>query len=556
MTKYGLTPEEQKVLEPYLLGSYGIAESQECFMQLVQIPECGGFDLNFADRLRKSIAKKNPKEYDAITKEYFDTVRNSNKSQTLCNYVWNVLVATSRGYGFNLSHTLAYSLVALQEMNLAFKFPIIYWNCACLLVNSGSTDALNSDDDIDSDDSAAASTDYKKMAKALGDTISAGIKISLVDINRSDFGFRPDVENNQILFGIKALVNVNDDLVDQIIKNRPYSSIKDFYYRIKPKKQAMLSLIKSGAFDNMMERKLAMAWYIWETCDKKSRLTLQNLPSLIKYNLLPEDSEDRVFARRIYEFNRYLKAKCKNPNTTTWYFLDTRAIAFLQEVGYDYLVQESEFLETKAWDKVYQCEMDVFREWIAADKDAILANLNGLIFKQAWDKDASGTYSSWEMETMCFYWHDHELKNVNYAKYGIDNFFSLPEQPVVDRVWYKAGKEINIYQLTRICGTCIAKNSAKSSVTLLTPTGVVNVKFSKEYFALFDKQISEVQSDGTKKIVEKSWFNRGKMIVVTGMRSGDEFLAKRYNSTPGHTLYLITQINSDGSIELTNERQG
>ena len=57
MDEYGLTKEEQKLLEPYLLGSYGICESQEGFMQLVQIPECGGFDLNFADKLRKAIAK-------------------------------------------------------------------------------------------------------------------------------------------------------------------------------------------------------------------------------------------------------------------------------------------------------------------------------------------------------------------------------------------------------------------------------------------------------------------------------------------------------------------
>ncbi len=57
MDDWGLTKEEQKILEPYLLGSYGICESQECFMQLVQIPECGGFDLNFADHLRKAIAK-------------------------------------------------------------------------------------------------------------------------------------------------------------------------------------------------------------------------------------------------------------------------------------------------------------------------------------------------------------------------------------------------------------------------------------------------------------------------------------------------------------------
>ena len=47
------------------------------------------------------------------------------------------MVATSRGYGFNKSHTLAYSLIALQEMNLAFKYPIIFWNCACLISDSG-----------------------------------------------------------------------------------------------------------------------------------------------------------------------------------------------------------------------------------------------------------------------------------------------------------------------------------------------------------------------------------------------------------------------------------
>lgn len=57
MDSYGLTKEEQKILEPVLKISYGICESQERFMMLVQIPECGGFDLNFADRLRKSVAE-------------------------------------------------------------------------------------------------------------------------------------------------------------------------------------------------------------------------------------------------------------------------------------------------------------------------------------------------------------------------------------------------------------------------------------------------------------------------------------------------------------------
>lgn len=71
-------------------------------MTLVQTPECGGFDLTWADRLRKSIAKKNPEEYNGLEEEYFEEVRRKGLSINLCKYVWNVLVAMSKGYGFKL----------------------------------------------------------------------------------------------------------------------------------------------------------------------------------------------------------------------------------------------------------------------------------------------------------------------------------------------------------------------------------------------------------------------------------------------------------------------
>ena len=100
------------------------------------------------------------------------------------------------------------------------------------------------------------------------------------------------------------MLNVGDDVVASIIANRPYTSPKDFLNKVKVGKQAMISLIKGGAFDEMEERKFVMAWYIWETCDKKKRITLQNMGGLIKYGLLPEDTEERVIARRVYEFNR------------------------------------------------------------------------------------------------------------------------------------------------------------------------------------------------------------------------------------------------------------
>lgn len=553
MDKYGLTKEEQELLKPYLLGSYGICESQEGFMQLVQIPECGGFDLNWADRLRKSIAKKNPKEFDQLAKEYFARVEEQQLSKPLCSYVWNVLVSTSKGYGFNLSHTLAYSLVALQEMNLAFRYPIIYWNCACLITDSGSIEY----DDIDIEDKEDQSTNYDKIAQAIGKMRDAGVEISLVNINESGYTFIPDEKNNKIWFGLKGLVNVGDEVVEQIIQNRPYLSVKDFYYRVKPKKNVMIALIKGGAFDSLMDRTECMIWYIWETCDKKSRLTLQNLPSLIKFGLLPARVEEEIMAYRVYEFNRYLKAMCKTKDG--YYKLDERAINFLSEIDKTSLINSTEngsiyFMSEKSWDKVYQRWMDVFRDWIKSDKDNILMSLNNSIFQEDWCNYAKGSLSTWEMASVCFYYHEHELANVNRGMYGIVDFYSLPEDPVVAKTFSKGGKEIKIFKLSKICGTCIAKNKAKGTVSLLTTTGVVEVKFSKEYFSMFDKRISQVDAKGKKKVIEYSWFNRGSMILVQGMRSGDNFVAKKYASQGGHQLYKIDKLEDDGSLILRTER--
>ena len=539
MDKYGLTKEEQHLLERIIGQSYGIAESQEKIMQLVQLPECGGFNLSWADSLRKAVAKKQPEAYLKLEKEYFDTVAEKHLSKNLCYYVWKVLIAMSRGYSFNLSHTLAYSIVGLQEMNLAFRFPIIFWNCACLIVDSGGIEEGN--------------TDYKKIAVAIGQTVSENIKVALPDINTSNYTFTPDPENNQIFFGLSGILNVGEDVIQEIIRNRPYISIKDFCNRVSANKQAMISLIKSGAFDNLEgNRKMIMAWYIWQTCDKKKRLTLQNLNGLMQKDLIPKEEEYEL-PKRVYEFNRYLKAICKIDQNT--YQADERAIAFLEEIEQENLISSDLTIAAKPWDKVYQTYMDVFRNWIKANHDVILQKLNDLIFKEDWVKYALGSLSSWEMEVLCFYFHEHELQNVNKMKYGLIDFNQLPEIAPIDRTFQKGGKTINLYKIYKICGTCIAKNKDKSSISLLTTSGVVEVKFRKEHFAIFDKQISKRQPDGSKKVIERSWFNRGNLLIIQGIRNGDSFTAKKYASTPGHTLYKITEVKSNGDLGLKDERE-
>ena len=543
MVEAGLDENMIALMHKHCDQYWGCCAIQEQMMMLLM--DVAGFTLGEANNARKIVGKKQMSKIPELREQVyskFDRVQSA-------NYFWENAIAPQLGYAFSLNHSLPYSFVGMQSIYFVVNFNPIYWNTACLIVNSGATD-----------EEAGGQTDYGKIAKAIGDITNAGIKVSLANINKSNFGFAPDVENNQILFGLKGMLNVGDDVVAAIIANRPYASPKDFLMRVKPSKQAMISLIKGGAFDDMEDRKFVMAWYLWETCDKKSRITLQNMGGLIKHGLLPEKTEEQIMARRVYEFNRYLKAITKADSYAykDMYSLDPRAIEFLYEIDCEHLTTTdniSHFIRVKDWDNVYQKYMDIFRKWIASDKETILNALNKEIFMEDWNKYAKGNISSWEMEVLCFYYHEHELAHINNDKYGFVDFYALPEDPVIEKTFQKAGKNINIFHLNRICGTCIAKNKTKSTVTLLTTTGVVNVKFRKEYFAMFDKQISERGADGVKHILEKSWFNRGNMIVVTGIRSGDDFISKKYASTGGHQLYIVDEIRTDGDLVLRHERK-
>ena len=590
MDEYGLTKEEQKLLEPVVKLSYGISESQEKFMQLVQMPECGGFDLTWADKLRKSIAKKNPAAYEELQKEYFETVEKKGLSKNLCNYVWNVLVATSRGYGFNASHTLAYSLIALQEMNLAYKYPIMFWNCACLISDSGGAEsddgeqtqeenvyeeveyssfedfsAEEEDEDDDNDDEdveevgpvkkkkKTKSTNYGRIATAIGKIKSSGVDVAPPDINKSSFTFYPDVESNTIRYGLSGITKVGEDLVKAIIDGRPYTSVADLTSRVKINKAQVINLIKSGAFDSFGDRVQIMRQYINSVSDTKQRITLQNMKMLIDFGLIPDKYD---MQRRVYNFNKYVK-KLK---WETYYALDNIAFNFYEKhFDMDNLIpsemSESGFLiKQTVWDKIYQSHMDKIRPWVKENSAALLEEVNNRLTSDMWNKYCQGSLSKWEMDAVSFYSHEHELAHVNASEYNITDFDKIPETPVVERIIPIKGRQIPIFKLYRIAGTILDKDKNKKTVTLLTTSGVVTVKIFGQVFSHYDKQISEKGADGKKHVIEKSWLARGNKIIVTGIKQSDGFLAKKYNKTPYHLVELITEVTEDGHLYTKSER--
>ena len=590
MRYFGLKPSEMEILEPIIKGSYGICESQEAFMQLVQIPECGGFDLNFADKLRKAIAKKNPKAYDELTKEYFEACKEKGLSMALCNYVWNVLVATSRGYGFNLSHTLAYSLIALQEMNLAYRYPIMFWNCACLISDAGGAESseegeeeeavveeinyedyegienfVDEDDEDEEDDEEeeaskankkkkkTKSTNYGKIASAIGKIKSGGVNVAPPDINKSTYTFSPDIENNTIRYGLSGITKVGEELVKTIMDGRPYTSVDNFLGRIKINKPQMVNLIKSGAFDCFGDRNKIMYDYIASVSDTKKRITLQNMKMLIDFGLIPDEYD---MERRVYNFNKYIK---KFKLDGTYFGLDEVAFAFYsQHFDMDKVEPcedtESGFkIKQTTWDNYYQKHMSIVRPYVQKHAAELLVSVNERLMSETWNKYCTGSLSKWEMDSVSFYSHEHELCGLDMDRYELTDFFDLPEDPIVDRVIPIKGKQVPILKLFRICGTVLDRDKAKKTVTLLTTSGVVTVKIFGGVFAQYDKQISERGADGKKHVIEKSMFSRGNKIIVIGVRDGDAFRAKKYSKTPFHLVEQIVEVNADGTM-LTRSR--
>ena len=462
-------------------------------------------------------------------------------------------------------HALAYSFIGFQTAYIATRWNPIYWDTACLVVNSGSLEEEDNNE-YDEDDQPVKkkeqATDYGKIAKAIGEIIESGIKVSLIDINKSDYGFKPDVDNNQILFGMKALSNIGASVVEQIKAGRPYKSFKDFIARCKLNKTAMINLIKGGAFDNLEldwaneihtdPRILIMIYYLSLTCDPKKKLTLQNFNNLVQNNLIPSSLD---FEKRIFFFNKYLKGhKWKH----FYYIPDKYATDFYEKYcDMDYVnIQENVFwIEQKNWDNDYKLYMNKVRDWLKENQDEILNQLNIKLFKAEWDKYATGTISAWEMSALCFYYHEHELKYIDKQKYGIIDFNILSSSPEVDYFFRRNGKQIPIYKLHRIAGTVIGKNDTRHIVTLLTTSGVVNIKFTRDHYAMYNRQISEIDDSGVKKVKEKGWFTRGTKLLITGYRRDDTFVCKRYKSTSGHSLYKITEVNGR-NISLISIRYG
>lgn len=537
------TDKEKEILFNFMKDYNGVLESQEGAMLAVMIPEFTNYDVPHANKIRKIIAKKKMKEITSARQEYFETGLANGVSEDILKYIWDVQIKRQLGYSFSIPHTVAYSLIALQEMNLNIKFPSIYWATACLTVNSGGAD-----------EESGGTTNYGKLSSAIGRIKRQGIGVELPNINKAKFGFTPDQENNSILYGLKGISDVGDDIINKIISNRPFTSFQDFLEKIEPGKVQTIALLKAGCFDKLESsktRKELLYEYLDILIPPKTKLTMANVNGLINYNVLPKNKSKFVY---LFNFNKYLKLNKKDDT----YIVDERAYNYFSknfDVKYLDTNRNGTYINIKVWDNLYKERMAELKEYINKNQEKLITKLHEGEVQEVWTQYCGGSISTWEMDTLGFYYHEHELQTVYHPDFTFSDFYEMNEIAIPEEYKEIKGRQIPVYKMYSICGTVLDKNSYKHTVTLLTPTGVVNVKCVGEQYSKYDKQLSQLnQETGRKEIVERSWFKRGTRLIVNGWRSGDQFMARGRQNENKFPFYKILDIDDSGLLNITRYR--
>lgn len=213
-----------------LKPTFGIMVYQEQIMQAAQI--MAGFSLASADILRRAMGKKKKEEMERQKAFFLEGSLEKGIDKATAEKIFDVMARFAE-YGFNRSHSAAYSVVAYRTAYLKANYTAEYM--AAVLTNNFS--------------------DIKKITFMMEECQRQQIPVLGPDVNESTFNF---VVNNkgEIRFGLGAVKGVGEGAVEAIVEEResngPFKNIFDFARRVNLRavnKRVFESLAKAGAFD-------------------------------------------------------------------------------------------------------------------------------------------------------------------------------------------------------------------------------------------------------------------------------------------------------------------
>ena len=224
-----------------LLGdTYGLMIYQESVMRVAQ--KFAGYSLAEADNLRKACGKKIRELMQKERTAFVSGCESTGYGAALGEELFDVIEQFA-DYAFNKSHSYGYGYIAYQIAWLKAHYPVEYM--ASLLTS--------------------VKSNLDKAAIYLNECRVLGVEVTVPDVNvaRSDFEPVPNsnsasTSRGQIVFGLSAVRNVGEGLVELIVTERgangPFVDFYDFCQRCDTSvlnKRTVESLIKAGAFDAM-----------------------------------------------------------------------------------------------------------------------------------------------------------------------------------------------------------------------------------------------------------------------------------------------------------------
>jgi DNA polymerase III subunit alpha len=237
-------PSLEKILEP----THGVIVYQEQVMRIAS--ELAGFTLGEADVLRKAVGKKDSELIKAELGRFVERSVERGVDQRIADDLADQIETFGR-YGFNRSHSAAYSLVSYHTAWLKAHYPAEFM--AALLSSV-----------IDNTDSVVkyigACRDLPRHIPKLKDPV----EVLPPDVNESGWKFTVTGEG-RIRFGLGAVRGVGHGAVRSVLdarSNGRFTSLFDFLERIDIRalnKRACEALIAAGALDDFGSRSALLA---------------------------------------------------------------------------------------------------------------------------------------------------------------------------------------------------------------------------------------------------------------------------------------------------------
>ena len=566
MTDYGIGIEEQEILKDLLSPYYGLMIAQATMMKVLMDKRICGFTLKQSDRARKAVAKKNAEAMAETEKLLYEKGAACGRSKAFLDYLWNVQIEMSKSYAFDFSHSHEYSTECLQELNLYYKFPKVYWNTAVITTQAQVEDER---------EGSAVAINYGKIAQSIYKAKNNGIIVKAPSINNSGLAFTPREEDGSILFGLGAISGINNDVAGQILSNRPYPSFTDFYNKNAYKgslvtKSKFIQLIKAGCFDEFEpDRRIVMRQYFILSTPNVTSLAMNNIVQIksarvpIPKSIIGPYNFRKYVCSRQFLFGKHPKFKSK-----TLYWLDDMAQRYFNAhcknsltEGADYWFDsdaENWVVVDKSLKKLLAPSIETLKAYINTPE--FLDKFNKARAKQAMIESIDGLdVNRWAFSSISFYPDEHELSHIDRERYNISLFNELPEEPKFITKSY-GKREWKQFALSQIACTVIDKNDNHHMLTVLDiGNNVIQCKFNAEVYSFYKAQLSETDSSGNKIVMDKPWFRRGQTLILTGVRMGvDDFRVKSYkNSIYNHKVLRVDSIdNETGKVVITSYRYG